>query len=175
MRFIAALLAASAMPVAYMTETVETVMVKGSDGKPLRVNRTDYDADQSSDTPTMTLHKSDKDAQPTPDTVATAAAAPEGVTQLPSPSAVDNGTIMQDAAPVAGLPNQLAVAKKGNKIIVVNATDGTPYTDIRIDPKGYDDDAAAWLAIKTVQANPTPLGTPPIGSTVPPISEPPVA
>ena len=46
-------------PVAFMSETTETVLIKGADGKPLRVNKSDYDADQASDKPSMTLHKDD--------------------------------------------------------------------------------------------------------------------
>jgi hypothetical protein len=148
--------AATVAALAFMSDTVETVNVKGADGQPLRINKSDYDADQADDgAKAYTLHKSEAEQSvgsvplqplaPGIDPVA-APSAPdfsggEGVTPLP----ID--PLKNAAAPTVPSPNQRLVAKEGTKFFVVDGS-GEKITDLAsIETKGYKTEAEAWKAI----------------------------
>lgn len=152
------MLLASVAAVAFMSETCETVLIKGKDGKPVRVNKSDYDADRAADKSTMTLHKDDDG----PERGATGEGAKtfEGLNMPPvaAPSAPNfNNTegvgteppidpTKNAAAPVAPSQNQRLVSKEGRKFYVVDGT-GTKLTDDGIDQDGYKTEKEAWDAI----------------------------
>ena len=116
------LLIASAMcgvAAAFMSDAVETVLIKGADGQPLRINATDYNPDVHE---TVDWQVDDAPAVVTP-------VAPTGPASLPQMVLAKSGT----------------GAKA--KFIVTN-TDGAPITDVvGIDTAGYADEPTAWAAI----------------------------
>lgn len=149
------------------TETV-TVTRKGSKDA-VRVNKSDYDADQEGDK-TMTLHKSTEDAATggaRSDVNATNAG---GVITTAAPSAPDfsggegNSLPMDETkaavAPTSTTADQLLVMKSGNgKSAKFFITDGMGQKItgdqaklLGIDESGYDTEEAA----KTVQSNTEP-------------------
>jgi hypothetical protein len=151
---------ALAAPTAFMSETLEVVNIKGADGKPVRVNKSDYDADQAGDKK-MTLHKDE--AEPAVAGVQSGGW-PDNLPPMAAPAAPDfNGP--QDAgnepplidpvknavAPPAPPPNSLFVIKEGTgtkaKFVVVDGT-GAKVTDrAGIDKDGYATELAAQQAI----------------------------
>ena len=106
---------------------VDTVMVtvKGNKNGPVRVNLSDFEADQASDNPTMKA----TDADPEP---------------IPAPE--------PEQAPAA--PPQFVVGRFGRSInYYVKNLDGTKTEGVKgIDEDGYPTEEAAWAAIKALSA-----------------------
>jgi len=163
----AILLASAAMAFgrAFMSDVCEVVMVtiKGAGSKPVRVNKSDYDADQAEGgAKTMTLHKEEAE-QPVPGGIEANVGYPEGITPTATPSAPDfspapgSDTLApvidpnkNAAAPAAPVPNQRLVSKEGSgKNARFFVTDGTgeKLVNDAIDPNGYPTDALAWQAV----------------------------
>lgn len=153
-----ALLSTAAFPVAFMSDTVETVLVKGGKDGPVRVNKSDYDADQSENgEKKMTLHNAtqsqqkeaeiDKGGNPQNPQIAGNVQLPVNpdFPPQPAPAAPDFGPTPA-AAPTAPSPNQRLVKKDGKKFLAVDGQ-GTPLDIDGIDPKGYASEAEAWNAI----------------------------
>lgn len=153
-------LCASVAPIAFMSDMVETVLVKGAGGKPLRVNKSDFDADQASEKPTMTLHKDDDgpavaDGEAPVKTFGELGMQPVAAPSAPDFSGGDGAAPLpidpdkNAAAPVAPSPNQRLVSKEGTgaraKYFVVDGT-GTKLTD-GVDADGYKTEQEAWAAI----------------------------
>lgn len=140
-----------------MSELLETVLIKSKNG-PVRVNKRDYERDQEGEKK-MKLHTSKDDNEANENAVIQTAGAPvvvgEGVQLPPVPSAPNTGQEQPLTQPAATLqPGQMAVIKKGKKVIVTTP-DGTPVTGVEgIDENGYPDDASAWAAIMAVQQKP---------------------
>lgn len=155
------MLLASVAPVAFMSETCETVLIKGKGGKPVRVNKSDYDADQA-DKKTMTLHTDDdgpdrgasgESAKTFEDLNMPPVAAPSApnfnqTEETGTPPPID--PTKNAAAPVAPSQNQRLVSKEGTgakaRFYVVDGT-GTKLTDDGIDQDGYKTEKEAWDAI----------------------------
>lgn len=144
------MLACAAMPLAYMFETCETVLIKGADGHPVRVNKSSYDDDQAGPKK-MHLHTDDKLDQPAP-MVGTPLVTPApGLVIPPAPSAPN---FADPVAPQTANADTILVTGKGRKFIAVYA-DGTPVTDkLDIDEKGYDTAELAWAAVMRVKRQP---------------------
>jgi hypothetical protein len=120
-----ALLVGVALPLltAFTSETCETVTVKGEDGKPLRINASDFEADRKENggEGRYTLHK---DEQPQTGGEPVQTFEQLGVPPVAAPSAPDfsgggsaptpTDEVKQAAAPVAPTPTQLLVMKSGN-------------------------------------------------------------
>lgn len=157
------LLASVAMvaPVAFMSETCETVLIKGKGGDAVRVNKSDYDADQASDKPTMTLHKDDDGPSLGAPGEPVKTFDQLGMAPVAAPSAPDftgGGEVAPTpmdpnkdaAAPVAPSPNQRLVSKEGTgrntKYFVVDGT-GTKLTMDGVNTDGYATEKEAWDAI----------------------------
>lgn len=140
-----ALLAGAALPLltAFTSETCETVTVKGKDGHPLRINKSDFDADQADDgAKQYTLHKDDDGPAKAASGEPVQTFEQLGIPPVAAPSAPDfsggqSAPIpidpnKQAAAPVAPTPGQLLVLKEAkDKYIVVDAT-GTKLSDKRL-------------------------------------------
>lgn len=150
---------------AYMSETVEVVHVTGADGKPVRVNKSDFDADQELPAKDRQYKLYSGDEQPEQSVAGGANATipvPEGVA-LAAPSAPHFGApgtpdapidpLKGAVAPTTATPDQLLVMKDGGKgkerFFVVDGT-GNKITDRAptIDPAGYATEDDAWKAIK---------------------------
>lgn len=154
-----ALLASTAAMAFMSSEFVEVVTVKGQDGKPLRVNKSDYDADQAEGgAKAYTLHK-DEAEQSTASPVQMIDPAQQQ--PLAAPSAPDfNGPnddpnalidpLKNAIAPSAPSPNQRLVSKEGKagkeRYFVVDGS-GARITMDGIDPAGYETEQGAWKAI----------------------------
>lgn len=140
-----------------MSEILETVLIKSKNG-PVRVNKRDYERDQEGEKK-MKLHTSKDDNEANENAVIQTAGAPvqvaEGVQLPPVPSAPNTGQDAPLTQPAATIqPGQMAITKKGKKV-VVTTPDGTPVTGVEgIDESGYADDASAWAAIMAVQQKP---------------------
>ena len=161
-----------------MNAPLETVTVVGEDGEPLRINKSDYDADQGEGgAKAYKLHKQ------TADQAVGALAAiglPDGISQPAAPAAPDfssGGTTTIETidanknavAPTVPSPGQKLVEKRGTGknakyfVVVANA-DGTftPLTNAMlndpakpnnspvIDEGGYASDKEAWDAIMAI-------------------------
>lgn len=154
---------ARAFAVAFMSDVVETVTIKGKGGHPLRVNKTDYDADQAEGgAKSMTLHTNDADqssgdvtgALPPGVIVPPAASAPDytaGANTAP-PTNIDPAT--GAATPSVPSPGQLLVSKEGTGAktrVYVGTLVGNDFVKTTgrdgIDEKGYPDEKSAWDAI----------------------------
>lgn len=149
--------------VAFMSDTCETVSVNGG----VRVNKSDYDADQAEGGAGLyTLDSAKKQEANIDPSAGVNVTLPEGTTVPPAPSApipVDpNGIANPNAvtAPTVASPGELLVSKAGTakapKYFVVGQ-DGQPITgdsliDVMIDAKGYDSEPDAWSAINAVKA-----------------------
>lgn len=149
----------TASPRAYMSDHCETVIVKGADGQPLRVNKADYDADQAEGgAKSMTLIKDQDQTQFSGAAVQTfdqlgiapvaAPSAPDFSGGATAPAVVDPRK--DAAAPVAPSPNQRLVAKEGNgakaKYFIIDGT-GTKLEGPGIEAAGYSDEGTAWAAV----------------------------
>lgn len=129
-------------------DRMATVLVKGQDGKPLRINEADYD-------------KSKHGAQIDPNKVEDAA--PPAPASDPAPLPNDAGSLPHDPpAPVGGtIPpvpapapvSEAFVSKKGKKFVVVDK-DGQSIPGTT----EYDDEAAAKAALDGLKA---PADAPP--------------
>lgn len=133
---------------------VPTVMIKGQDGNPVRVNQSDYEADQAEDgAKSMALYKG-KETEPV---------APVGDNGIP-PVSTTTPIPPAPSAPVNVLPagtpvppvqtnpsaNQRLVAEIGKKFFVVDGG-GNKITDLDgIDAKGYATSDAAWAAVRAL-------------------------
>lgn len=145
---------------AHMSDTCETVSVNGG----LRVNKSDYDADQGDGgAKQYKLDSAAKQEANVDNTAGVETTLPPGVTVPPAPSApiplAPDGTV-----PTAGIvtattasPGQLLVSKGGTdkkpKFYVVTVDGGvsTPVVDREgIDKAGYDSEVEAWEAIRLV-------------------------
>lgn len=149
----------------FSSEICETVTIQTENG-PVRVNKSDYDADQAEGgAKSMTL-ATEKQAAPvadaetqTPQTVgqtdgAGAVVVPaDGLTVPPAPSAPVNalgGDESKVATPNTLAPNTLLVIKDGKKFYVVRPT-GEKVTDVEgIDAAGYASEEAARNAINAL-------------------------
>lgn len=158
------LLASVAMvaPVAFMSETCETVLIKGKDGKPVRVNKSDYDADQAEGgAKEMTLFKGGDDADQAVTGEPVKTFDQLGMQPVAAPSAPDfsgggeTSSLPVDprkeaAAPVAPSPNQRLVSKEGTgkntKYFVVDGTGAKIEMD-GVNKDGYATEKEAWDAI----------------------------
>lgn len=151
----------SMVALAFMSDSCETVTVKGEDGSPLRINKADFDADPGK----WKVHK-DEQEQATPGQITL----PDPETQQPlaAPSAPHFGggegdpsapAVLIDplkgaVAPSAPSPNQRLVAKetvgtgknKGDRYFVVDGS-GVRLEMDGVEADGYETEAAAWKAI----------------------------
>lgn len=158
--------AAAVMPRAFMSETVETVMVTSKHWKePVAVNKSDFDADQADGgEKAYTLHKS-ATADQVESAVVTEVQVPvaDGLIIPPAPSAPQIGT---PVAPTTASADTLFITKIGNskKIFVVRA-DGSKVEDMKsIDPKGYDTEELAKAAVWVAKAQPHEQGSEALGT-----------
>jgi hypothetical protein len=165
--------AVSLCAVAFMSDVCETVLIKGADGKPLRVNKSDYDADQAEGgEKKMTLHTEDKKEQPDPIVGETVVSVHPELTIPPAPSAP---TFVNPVAPSTANTDTLMVAKHGTgkaaKFFVVRP-DGSKIEDMRdVNKDGYDTEPLAWAAVMEVKKQPFEQHTapPPNVPPAPPI------
>lgn len=129
-------------------ETCKTVLIKSKNG-PVRVNESDYLADQAEGGANeMTLHKDDAKEQPEPVTANTVTIDPNKPVPV-SPSAPnliapENPVPPGPAAPVVASPNTRSIAKQGKKWFIVNEN-GERLTEFPglISDKGYDTEEEA--------------------------------
>lgn len=150
---------ASVIPMAFMSADVcEVVSIEGADGKPVRVNKSDYDADQAEGgAKSMTLHKEQPDQSVAGQVVIPP---PAGVTIPPAPAA-PNFVPATDAAgqplpvgapvpPTTPAPNAKLVMKEGRKYYVVDTTGAKITGTDGIDEAGYASEADAIAAINAL-------------------------
>ena len=174
------LLGAATAALGYSHGTTETVLVKGSDG-PIRVNKSDFDADQAGDK-TMTEFKGkdptegDNDGKVARGTASDVnVTGAHGVQTTAAPSAPDfsGGDATRPlpmyetknaAAPAATTADQLLVMKQGSgksaKFFITDGM-GQKITGDRakllgIEEAGYDSEEAAKLVQSTTEPKPTP-------------------
>lgn len=157
------LLLMSVAPIAFNSAPLETVTVVGQDGEPLRINKTDYEADQApGGAKKFELHT---DEAPQANGAGVALPVPDNITQPAAPAAPDFTSNDQQtdaidphknaAVPPAPSIGQKLVQKEGEgkkaKFFVVTAdADGTfpKLTGVAgIDEAGYATDREAWNAI----------------------------
>jgi hypothetical protein len=153
---------ASVIARAFMSDVCEVVTIKGKNGDPIRVNKTDYDRDQASDKPTMKLHTDDAEQSAAgtimtngyPDGVPHPVAAP-AAPNFSAPDSADEPVVdptKSAVAPTNPSSQQLMVAKEGTtkantKFFVVRG-DGTKLTgDEGVNGDGYGTEKDAWDAI----------------------------
>jgi hypothetical protein len=140
------------------SDTCETVLVEGGDCGPVRVNKSDFDADQASDKPQYKLATVKEAAKVENDVPAdplvggpplAAPSAPDFSGERKEPENID--PLKNAAAPTAGSPNQRLVFKEGKKFYVVDGG-GNKITDMapNIDPAGYATEELAWTAIRAL-------------------------
>jgi len=172
----------AAIALGYSHGRTETVLISGGKGKdPIRVNKTDYEADQAEDgAGEMKLFKGKDPADDAPSTGGRSDVNVTGngeggeVQTTAAPSAPDlssgSGTtpptdqVKQAAAPASTTADQLLVMRstKGNtkgKFVICDGT-GVPITGDRakaldIDEKGYDTQDAASAVVSTTEPKPT--------------------
>lgn len=173
------LLLSSVASAALAYESVETVLVKGQDGKSLRVNKSDFDADQASDKPTMTEFKgadpaADDTSDPTTEASDVNLTGAHGVQTTAAPSAPNFGAgdqaplltdpVKQAAAPVATTSDQLLVMKSGTgakaRYFICDGNgvkiEGDRAKLLGIDEAGYSTEEAAKAVQSTTEPKPTP-------------------
>jgi len=154
--YMAATAAAAILSVSpYMSEACEVVMVLNEHGDPVRINKSDYDAN-----PDAYTLADGVEVPPAPAALTLA----DGVTLPPAPSAgVDNAT--PPTTPAPGAMGVIENGKGGAKLrhIVVDATTAVPVEHPDIEPKGYVTQQEAWDAILALQAKMQQAGdtTPP--------------
>lgn len=153
----------SAAPIAFMSEQCETVVVKGKDGSPVRINKSDYDADPKAYG--SLAGKADQEAGAVPHAEVNTFVAPTepqipasapimgdrhplGNTTETAPGPEGDGErrvlLSEPVAPV-GQNDQRQVAKIGSKHFVVDSTGNKVEAD-GIDPAGYKSEGEAWKA-----------------------------
>lgn len=152
---------------------VETVLVKGQDGKGLRVNKSDFDADQAKDKPTYTEFKGDAENEvggdgASSDVNVTGA---NGVQTTAAPSAPNFGggpdsdplpidPVKNAAAPSATTADQLLVMKSGKKWFIAdgmgNKVTGDRAKLLGIEEGGYDSEEAAHRVQTTTEPSKAP-------------------
>lgn len=161
--FLLASIAVRAYAVAFMSDIVETVTIEGPGGNPLRVNKSDYDADQAEGgAKSMTLHTADAgqssgevtSALPGTVLVPPAASAPDYTAPNNATPPVNTDPATGAATPSVPSPGQLVVSKEGTAAkpkFIVGTMVGNDFVPIKdragIDEKGYPDEKAAWDAI----------------------------
>lgn len=147
-------LASSAL-VSVFNSKCPTVTVKHENGKPVRINASDYDPDKHGK-----IIKDEVEAVAGTDGGASVVPAP-GVIVPPAPAAPEQENA---AVPTSVAPDEILVAKDKTKFYAVRP-DGSKITDIDdLDAKGYASDSDAWNAIfayKAKLANTPPIPTPP--------------
>lgn len=148
---------------AFMSEIAETVIINGPNG-PVRVNKSDYDADQSDKgAKSMTLHKEQSIDALTGG--GQQIGYPPGTQPTAAPSAPNFGNAVEHGAapvidpnknavaPSTPSPNTLLVAKEGTekkpRFFVVDGT-GAHVEAPSIDKDGYETEANAWAAAMAV-------------------------
>lgn len=153
---------ANMFPAAFMSDTCEVVNVR-VDGNVIRVNKSDYIADQAEDgAKSMTLVKrgEDADAEQSVGGVTIGAGYPDGMDPVAAPSAPDfTGTtpppetldpVKNAVAPAAPSPGSFLVSKEGEgkkaKYFVVDATGAKIERDGIDHENGYSTEQAAWRA-----------------------------
>lgn len=151
-------------PLAFMSETVETVTIKGDDGEPLRINVADFDESKH------TRHKSDKDyVEPTqinsfeePAVEPIAASAPiisDGTnhqnahvanTDATQPNGAGDGQrnvlLSEPQQPASGGSSSYSVAKFGTKWYVLNSGTQQKAEGEQFKQDGYKTEAEARAA-----------------------------
>jgi len=153
----------SALAMACMSDVCETVVITGKDG-PVRVNKSDYDADRASDKPSMKLHGSVEPEQSVAGV--TDVQLGEGVI-LPAAPSAPNFTGPEPTEPLPIDPNKNAVTpiapspdqklvknfetgkgatKKDHWFVVTPAGDKITGTE-GIADDGYATEQDAWNAI----------------------------
>jgi hypothetical protein len=127
-------------------DTCETVMVGG-----VRVNRSDYDADQEKPAKERQYGKLDTKQEDAPQSSGDAPMAPPA--PAPEPQPVAPAPEPQPVAPapepqpVAPSPGGLLISKEGNRYFVVNAQGEKVTDNAAIDAKkGYASEPDAWAA-----------------------------
>jgi homoserine dehydrogenase len=165
---------ASVIVSAFMSDAaLEVVTVVGEDGKALRINKTDYDADQADDGEhKYSLH--DDETQQA-NSAGAVIQLPPGVSQPAAPAAPnfagapETNTNIIDAnknavAPAAPSIGQKLVNKEGKKFFIVVAaeggefpkltnamlSEGKPNNTVTIEEDGYKTDKDAWDAIMSL-------------------------
>lgn len=140
---------------AFNAETVETVLVKGADGQPLRINKADFDADQSeTGEGQYTAYHGKKDTEGLTDeqpVIGQPVTPPADVIVPPAPSA-PIGLGDKAVAPASPSPGQFLIMKPGSakgKFKVVDIA-GQSVTNEGIDPAGYDTKEDAEAAIRKI-------------------------
>lgn len=134
---------------AFMSDACETVTVKGQDGEPLRINKTDYDADQADGgAKKFKLHKDDA-AAPDPVTLAAGQSItpPADVIIPPAPSAP---AFVTPVPPQVPSPGQFLVFNEGKKYFIVDVQGVKVTGNPGVDEKGYASEQAALDAIKLI-------------------------
>lgn len=125
-----------------MTEVLKTVLIKGKNGDPVRINERDYDEEKHG-----ALYKgkeaNEQNEQPV-DTAEKAPEAPADAQQRVAPSMPDG--VRDPQAPATPSPNQMLVTKKGKKFFVVD-TNGAVIEHQGIDADGYGSEGDAWAAV----------------------------
>lgn len=137
----------------FMSDIVETVIVNMG-GTPVRVNKSDYEADKDS----FTLHE-ELTAEQVPAIAGTPVGLPDNIIVPPAPSAPNFGSAPGEPVVPAGAPVPPTSPSPGAKLIMKNTkgkfivVEGTePYAPIKgvegIDEKGYatQEDAAKAIA-----------------------------
>lgn len=139
----AMLVLGAAWPLAYMAETVDTILVKGEDGKALRINADSFDEDKHTK---FRENDETRELQAAPiSTAGTVTPLADGLTMPPAPSA-PNALGGDVAVPSVPSPNARLVTKEGKKFVVVGP-DGVKLTDEGLAGAGYATEAEAWNAI----------------------------
>jgi hypothetical protein len=174
--------AVAVLPRAFMSEICETVVVKvkGSTD-PVRVNKSDFDADQAKGGKGIyTLNEKATDEQTDPVAGGVFVPVAEGLKIPPAPSAP---AFVNPVSPTTATADTLFVTKgKGakGKFFVVGP-DAMPIANMKdIDPAGYETEELAWAAVNAVKKQPHEQGAPDTGHTslqpgVAPLSEVPPA
>ena len=135
-----------------MHDTCKTVLIKGADG-PVRVNESDYNADQAEDgAKSMTLYKGkDEDGVTDPSNVQTANTVQVPSADNPAPVAPSAPAFAAPenpqtgpAAPTIASPNTRSIMKQGKKwqIVDENGERITAFPGL-ISEKGYDTEEEA--------------------------------
>ncbi len=122
-----------------MNMTCDTVTVVGSNGKPMRLNKADYD-----DAPEGTYTLVDPNALVERSETGAATALPPGAIVPPPALAMSPDAI----GPSLPVENEPVIMQQGKKWHPVNPADGAKIVAPWYDPKGYDTQEAATEAVR---------------------------
>lgn len=146
---------------AFMSAPLETVTVVGQDGNPLRINKSDYDADQAEGgAKRYELHD---DSAPQAIGAGAVFNLPPGVSQPAAPAApttvqgdidANKGAVAPTAPSLGQKLVQMTGTGKNAKYFVVTAAEGGAFPKLTgvagIDENGYKTDKEAWDAIMSL-------------------------